>query len=47
VLAINPRKRTVTVFRSLNTIFIVNEDSVLDLEDIVPGFEVAVQEIFR
>jgi Uma2 family endonuclease len=47
VLAINPRKRTVTVFRSLNTIFIVNEDSVLDLEEIVPGFQVAVQEIFR
>jgi Uma2 family endonuclease len=47
VLAINPRKRTVTVFRSLNDIFILNEDSILDLDDIAPGFKVAVKDIFN
>jgi hypothetical protein len=46
VLALNPRKRAVTVYRSLNDITILNEDTVLDLNDIVPGFKVAAKDIF-
>jgi hypothetical protein len=46
VLALNPRKRAVTVYRSLNDITILNEDVVLDLNDIVPGFKVAAKDIF-
>ncbi len=47
VLALNPRKRSVTVYRSLNDITIINEDAILDLNDIVPGFKVAVKDIFN
>lgn len=47
VLALNPRKRTVAVFRSLNDIVILNEASILDLDEIVPGFKVAVKDIFH
>jgi len=47
VLALNPRKRTVTVFRSLNDIVILNEASSLDLDEVVPGFKVAIKDIFN
>ena len=47
VLALNPRKRNVTVYRSLNEITVLNEDAILDLNDIVSGFEVAVKDIFN
>jgi Uma2 family endonuclease len=46
VLALNPRKRTVTVYRSLNDIIILNEEAILDLDEIVPGFKVTVKDIF-
>lgn len=46
VLALNPRKRTVTVYRSLNDIVILNDDATLDLDDVVPGFKIAVKDIF-
>jgi hypothetical protein len=46
VLAINPRKRTVAVFRSLSDTVILNESSVLDLDDVVAGFKVSVKDIF-
>jgi Uma2 family endonuclease len=47
VLTLNPRKRTVTVYRSLNDITILNEDAILDFSDIVPGFKIAVKDIFQ
>ena len=47
VLALNPRKRSVTVYRSLNDITILNEDAILDLNDIVPDFKVSVKDIFN
>jgi Uma2 family endonuclease len=47
VLALNPRKRTVTVYRSLNDITILNEDVTLDLNDVVPGFKIGVKDIFN
>lgn len=46
VLALDPRKRTVTSFRSLTNIAILNEASILDFDDIVPGFKVSVKAIF-
>ena len=46
VLALNPRKRTVTVYRSLNDIVILNDDATLDLDDVVPGFKILVKDIF-
>jgi len=46
VLALNPRKRTVTAYRSLNDIVILNDDATLDLDDVVPGFKIAVKDIF-
>ena len=46
VLALNPRKRAVTVYRSLNDIVILNDDVVLDLNDVVPGFKIAIKDIF-
>lgn len=47
VLVLNPRKRTVTVYRSLNDITILNETATLNLDEIVPGFQVAVVDIFK
>ena len=47
VLALNPRKRTVTRYRSLRDITILDEDAILDLSEIVLGFKIAVKEIFN
>lgn len=46
VLTINPRKRTVTVYRSLSDIVIFNADAILDIGDVVPGFAVPIKDLF-
>jgi Uma2 family endonuclease len=46
VLAINPRRRSVTLYRSQSDITILTGTDVLDGGDVVPGFQVALQEIF-
>jgi Uma2 family endonuclease len=46
VLVLEPRKRTVTVYRSMSDIVILDADSVLDLSDVVSGFSVAIKELF-
>jgi Uncharacterized protein conserved in cyanobacteria len=46
VLTFNPNKRTVTVYRSLKDITILGENDVLDCSDVVPGFKVAIKDIF-
>jgi Uma2 family endonuclease len=46
VLVLDPRKRTTTVCRSLTGTISLNEDAILDLDDVVPGFKVAVKDIF-
>ncbi|MGH9821904.1 MAG: Uma2 family endonuclease, partial [Blastocatellia bacterium] len=46
VVVLNPRKRTVTVYRSFNENVILSDDAVVDLEDIVPGFKIAIRDIF-
>lgn len=46
VLIVDPRKRIVTVYRSLHEIAILTSCDMLSGEDIVPGWQVAVSEIF-
>jgi Uma2 family endonuclease len=47
VLVLNPRKITVTVYRSLNDITILNKEAILELDEIVSGFSVSVVDIFE
>jgi len=47
VLAVNPRQRSVTRYRSRADITILDEDAVLDLDDTVPGFKIAIRDIFN
>jgi Uma2 family endonuclease len=46
VFVLNPRKRTVTTYRSLSDIVIVSDGAILDLDFVVPGFKIAVKDIF-
>lgn len=46
VAVVNPRQRTVGVYRSLSDILVLQEGEVLDGGDVVPGCEVAVGELF-
>ena len=46
VLTINPRKRSITVYRSLADITVLTGKDVLDGGEIVPGFRLAVRDIF-
>jgi Uma2 family endonuclease len=46
VWVVSPRLRTVTVYRSLTDIVTLTEKDVLDGGDVVPGFRIAVSEIF-
>lgn len=43
---VNPRRKTVTVYRSLQDIRILTERDTLDGEDVIPGFSCGVAEIF-
>jgi Uma2 family endonuclease len=46
VVVINPRQRSATVYKSPSDITALAEADVLDGGEIVPGFELAVREIF-
>jgi Uma2 family endonuclease len=46
VLVLNPRKRTVTAYRSLSEIVILSDGAILDLDFVVPRFKIAVKDIF-
>jgi len=46
VIAINPRTRTVTVYRSLTDIIVLTENDVLDGGDVVPGWRMPVKDVF-
>lgn len=46
VVVVNPRQRSVTVYKSPTDIFALTEADVLDGGDVVPGFKLAVREIF-
>lgn len=46
VVVVNPRKRAVTVYRSLTDIVVLTESETLDGGDVVPGWLMAVRDIF-
>ena len=46
VLVLNPRKRTVTIIRSLSDITILTEKEMLELGSLVPGWSIHVSELF-
>lgn len=47
VITINPRKKTVTVYRSLLDVKILTENDVLDGEDVVPGWQMPLKKLFQ
>jgi Uma2 family endonuclease len=47
VIAVNPRTRAVTVYRSLMDIVVLTENDILDGGDVVPGWTVPVRDLFR
>jgi len=46
VVVLNPRHRTVTVYRSRTDITILTEEDTLDGQDVVPGWTVPIKELF-
>jgi Uma2 family endonuclease len=46
VWVVSPKPRTVTVYRSSTEIAVLTEKDTLDGGDVVPGFQIAVAEIF-
>ena len=46
VWVVSPKLRTITVYRSLSNIVVLTENNTLDGEDVVPGFQIRVGEIF-
>jgi Uma2 family endonuclease len=46
VLVLNPRRRTAALYRSPASIALLDADAVLDLDEVVPGFRVAVKDLF-
>jgi Uma2 family endonuclease len=46
VMIVDPRKRTVTVYRALNRITILTEEATLDGADVVSGWSAPVHELF-
>lgn len=47
VIAVNPRKRTVAVYRSLTDIVILTENDTIDGVEIVPGWTMPVRDLFK
>jgi Uma2 family endonuclease len=47
VVVVNPRRRSVTVYRSLTEIKILTESDMLDGLDVVPGWAIPVKDIFE
>ena len=46
VIVVNPRRQTVTVYRSRTDIVILTKDDQLDGKDVVPGWTLRVEELF-
>ena len=46
VIVVNPRRRAVTVYRSLADISILTENDTLDGGDVVPGWSMPVRDVF-
>lgn len=46
VIVVNPRRRLVTVYRSLTQVVVLREHDTLDGGDVVPGWSLPVAEVF-
>jgi Uma2 family endonuclease len=46
VLVVNPRNRTITAYRSREDIRVLTKDDTLDAGDVVPGWKLALAELF-
>ena len=46
VAVVNPRQRTVTIYRSRTDIVILTQNDILDCKDVVPGWSLPIQELF-
>ena len=47
VVVANPSGRTVEIRRSRTDVVILNEGDVLEVQDVVPGWRMAVADIFK
>ena len=47
VVVVNPRNLTVRIHRSPTDVVVLNEGDVLEVQDVVPGWRMAVAEIFE
>ncbi len=47
VLLLNPRKASITVYRSKKDIFVLEADDTLEFPELVPGFSINVGKIFN
>ena len=47
VITVNPRNRTVGIHRPQADVVVLNEDDVLEVQDVVPGWRMPVSEIFK
>lgn len=46
VIVVDPRRRSVKVHRSLGDAAVLTEGDVLSVEDVVPGWQMGVAEVF-
>jgi Uma2 family endonuclease len=46
VVVVNPKKRSVTVYRSVSDVRILSETESLSVEEVVPGWNLPVRELF-
>lgn len=46
VVVLNPRRRTVTVYRSRTDIIVLTEEDMLDGQDVVPGWTLPIKDLF-
>lgn len=46
VVVVNPRTETVTVYRSLSDVTILTKNDTLDGKDVVPGWTLAIEDLF-
>ena len=47
VIVVNPRRRTVKVHRSPTDVIILTESDTLEIDDVVPGWQMPVKDIFE
>jgi len=47
VIVINPRKRAASIYRAKDNILLLTESDTLDLSFVIPGFSIAVRDLFE